>query len=299
MSGKVKLRLIGDSLLDSMEAAIDDFESNKLLTVKQDSSDELSSFGDQLSSQSQQHPPAEDLTLDLFHRVMKNGENYAYDANIGQYVHVDTLKRDSSSSSPSPSSSADPHISRDLNYLKSMKREKTEMTRIVEETIQRRSEDYIDDVIDLTHDTLREWKGKTSCSLCEFQFPPAQLLGTISLNTLLNWRKDHQLSLEKYPASQSSLVNKYQTMRLCVFCMQFFDTNFSHHFDLEMEANAEIKIRLKEQLLQKKGQEKETPITKLQTELSIAELHHRKVGPIKPRKTLEVLSLSSLVSRSS
>jgi hypothetical protein len=291
ISGKVKLRMIGDSLLDCMEAAIDDFESNKFLTVRQDSSDELSSIdcdpslSQQSQSQSQpqsQQRPSEDLSLDLFHRVMKNGENFAYDGNIGQYVHVDTL-----------TDSSNQNISRDLNYLKFMKREKKEMTKIVEETLQRRSEDYIEDVIDLTHDTLREWKGKVPCSLCEFLFPPSQLLGTISLNTLLNWRKDHQLSLENYPASKSSINNKYRTVRLCIFCTQFFDSNFSHHFDVEMEANAEIRTRLKEQLKQKKTQSKETPMTKLQTDLSIAELYHRKVGTIK-QKTLQVRPFASL-----
>lgn len=288
--GKVRLKMTGDTLLECMDAAIEDFNSDNLLTFRSmksfdeygiEHSDSVSEEMSTLSSTVSVPKAKEDPSLDLFHRVMKNGENYAYDGNIGQYVHVDTLKDRN-----------DGNIIRDLQYLKFMKREKHEMTKIVEETIQRRSDEYIENVIDITHDNLKEWKGKIPCSLCEYHFPPSQLLGTISLNTLLKWRSDHHLPIDQYPSGKSSLMKKYEMMKLCVFCTQFFDSNFSHSLDVEMEANAEFKQQQKEKLIQKKSKPRETPISKLQVDISIAELYNKKVGSLR-QKVLEVSDIIS------
>jgi hypothetical protein len=285
--GKVRLKFNADTLFECMNEAIHDFDTDNFLTIRnmksEDSTNGTTPLEDDRSLCSSTSPTVtEDLSLDLFHRVMKNGENYAYDGNIGQYVHVDTLKDRAVDSNGTVG-----NVSRDLNYLKFMKREKHEMTKIVEETIQRRNDEYIENVIDITHDTLKEWKGKVPCSLCEHHFPPSQLLGTISLNTLLNWRADHHLQQQQFPASKSSLLNKYQMVKLCVFCSQFFDDNFSHSLDVEMEANAEFKKHLKEKLMDKKSKPRESPLTKFQVNLSIAELYNKKVGAIK-HKVLEV-----------
>lgn len=290
--GKVRLKLNADTLLECMNDAILDFDSENFLTIRNMKSEEsngtapLEDERSLCSSSSPRTNPTsatEDQSLDLFHRVMKNGENYAYDGNIGQYVHIDTLKDRVVDGTGNVV-----NVSRDLNYLKFMKREKHEMTKIVEETIQRRNDEYVENVIDITHDTLKEWKGKVPCSLCEHPFPPSQLLGTISLNTLLNWRSDHlHQPVEQDPPSKSSLLKKYQMVKLCVFCSQFFDENFSHSLDVEMEANAEFKQHLKENLIHKKSKQRETPLSKFQVNLSIAELYTKKVGSIK-HKVLEV-----------
>lgn len=288
--GKVKLRMTYDTLKESMNNAIDDFETEKFLSIRtsretllqeqQRKEEQLEQIN---NNNNNNKLSKEDLKLDLFHRVMKNGENYAYDGNIGQYVHIETLKNRQDSDQ-----SKDNNIVRDLHYLKFMKREKHEMNKIVEETINRRNAEYIENVIDLTYDTLNEWKEKVPCSLCEYMFPPSQLLGTISLKTLITWREQHNVK-SNLSEAKSSLNNIYTNVKLCIFCSQFFDTNFSYTLDVEAAANKKIKKQLKEKIQEAKKKEKETPVTKIQLELSIAELYNKKLGSIK-QKILEVSS---------
>jgi hypothetical protein len=204
----------------------------------------------------------EDLTLDLFHRVMKTGGNYAYDGNIGQYIHVDTLA----------SRDDDTLIHADLNYLKLMKREKLEMGKIVQSKIDQRSAEQYANAFDSTADKLQEWKGKLPCSLCELMFPVAQLLGTISFKAVTKWKEVHNVTVAQ--DAKIKAENVYDSSKLCLFCTQFFDASYSDVFELEREANEECKKRTKHYVQIIKN--KESPLAGMQIGLAIAELKHKK-----------------------
>lgn len=218
----------------------------------------------------------EDLTLDLFDRVMKTGGSYAYDGNIGQFIHIDTLS----------SRDDDSLIHTDLNYLKLMKREKMEMGKIVQAKIDQRSAEQYANAFDSTVDKLHEWKGKQSCSLCELQFPVAQLLGTISFKAITKWKEERNV-----PVRQDAKVkaeNVYDTAKLCLFCTQFFDASYADVFDVEKEANDDCKKRTKQFVQMVKN--KESPLVGIQIGLAIAELKQKKnSGGMKIMREAEVI----------
>jgi hypothetical protein len=177
-----------------------------------------------------------------------------------------------------------------------MKREKSEMCKVVQETLLRRSDEYIGNVIDMTYDSMREWKAKAPCSLCEFLFPPAQLLGSITLHSVRKWKESRQVP-DPLSVAKSSVNNVYEKVKLCVFCTQFFDSNFSNTFDVESEANRDLKTHL---LMSRRAGETRhsdsmdgSGLHKMKIGVAIAELYLRKQGALKAR-SIEVMHVPLL-----
>lgn len=172
----------------------------------------------------------------LFDQVLQNAGKLAYDASIGQFVHIDTLKLRGDESDNGL-------IVRDVNYIKFMTREKEEMGKIVAEVRDRR--DHPDDsstasiasAMAKSAAALAEWQGRAPCGLCGVEFPIAQLMGTITNRAVVQWLTSHGVILK--PTDSRRLQSKlYDKTKLCLFCTQFFDLNFGDVFDAERAALA-------------------------------------------------------------
>ena len=260
---KIRLPLISENLKECVHAAIvGRICEEKAESTGEEKSQDIDSTSSRLEKQ---HTESENLeALDLFHKVLKAGESYAYDGTIGQYVHVDTLGSRSSDDAA--------YIHSDLLYLKLMRREKTEMCKIVQETLDRRNTDNYANAIDATADRLREWKGTAPCALCEVHFPVGQLLGSISFKSVAKWKADHNVTtLCDMKLSRSTA---YDSTRVCLFCAQFFDASCTRAFEVEKEANEDYKQRTKQFVHRAKN--KESPLVSMQIGVAIAELKHKK-----------------------
>jgi len=264
---RLRLPMVADTLLDCVKAAISQSVSESEYVIAPAVSTD--------SVEKKTTARCDDPSLDLFDRVMKAGQDYAYDANIGQFVHVDTLKDRSDENSGL--------ILKDLQYLKFMKREKVEMGKIVQETISRRNVERVGNALDTTVDRLQEWKQKVPCALCEYMFPPAQLLGTISFKTVAKWKEDHNVP----PCSdaKAQAANVYDSARLCLFCTQFFHADYTDTFDVEIAANEDLKKQRLEYVRNEVNSE--SPLMQIHIGLTLAELRHKKRAASVRQRVLE------------
>lgn len=195
--------------------------------------------------------------LDLYDSVMNKAKDLEYDVILGQFVPAVAQK--------------------ELKYVQSMKKEKETMIKIVQDTILCR-EDNASHTKDLNvnEDILNEWKEKVPCSLCHFLYPPAQLLGSISNQSILNWMKEHEVSTDTKECKKM-LLQAYEAAKMCLFCTQFFDENYADTFDVEISANEEIRSRRKEDKIKVSTITKDDQaIEKMNEKLAIAELKSKK-----------------------
>jgi hypothetical protein len=237
----VTLPVVRESLLDAVK------ESIRLLDTSQNQYDSTSS-GRACSDEDQ--IVVQNKGLDLYHRVMDGAKDLS--GLDGSVKH------------------------KDLKYVQSMKKEKDAMDKIVKDTILSRVEDPLSKDLNTCEDNMSEWKAKVSCALCAVSFPPAQLLGNISNQSILKWMKEHGVSVDSKECKKMAL-QAYETARMCLFCTQFFDQNYSDTFDVELSANEDFRSRRKNEKKHNKAISKEDKfIEKMNEKLSIAELKNKK-----------------------
>lgn len=124
----------------------------------------------------------------LYDNVIRDGGDFAYNSNTGQYINKDTL------STVNDEPAVDNSIKVDLGYLKLMKQTKIIMTKSVAEIISKRKKGH--DIFDTSQD-YRDPKDMElrSCALCEFDFPFGALLGKISYRTVSKWKTDRDVKV--------------------------------------------------------------------------------------------------------
>lgn len=271
----VKLPMIQESLLDAVLEAVTK-EATKVNAVELPPPDGPLTISINDGREEQKKP------MDLYHKIMHQAKDLEYNVVMGQFVPVGEAAGSGGAAAiatakvPSPNGSVS---HKDLNYVQSMQRQKDVMDKVVKDTIQTRAEEsdspYTKD-LNANEDYLNEWKAKVPCSLCGYAFPPAQLLGSISNQSILNWLKAHNASTDSKECKKMAL-QAYEAAKMCLFCTQFFDENCANAFDVELSANEEFRRRRKENKKQKKKETKEDHvIAKLNEKLSIAELKSKK-----------------------
>ena len=71
----------------------------------------------------------------------------------------------------------------------------------------------------------------TPCGCCEREFRGRCLLGVASFHQVAEWRASHDAP---FPANDPrfAISKRYEPIRLCVFCTQFFDQDFSDYMSI-------------------------------------------------------------------
>jgi len=148
----------------------------------------------------------------LFEYVIERARTQAYDTDIGQYVHKDTLLSDGDNSHN--------RFKTEFNYIKLMETQRKEMKKVVHQFIIERDyhhEPYIPHKADVP---------RLPCFICGLLAPEPELLGKITFAGAIKWKEAHGVMT---PLSDHRLNSndKYDVVKLCVFCTQFFDADFS------------------------------------------------------------------------
>jgi len=255
----VNLPLIQDSLLDAVKEAVSNLGSSSKcshLSSTQSSDVSYSPVIEPIGDSGSSVPPKPSERLDLYHTVMKKARDLEYDAIMGQFV-----------------SSEEP---KELKYVQSMIKEKETMVKIVQDKILSREDNSpLTKELNVNEDALNEWKDKVPCSLCQHLYPPAQLLGSISNHSILNWMKAHAVSTDTKECKKM-FMQEYEAAKLCLFCTQFFDENYSETFDVEISANEEIRSRRIDEKKCVAVTKEDKVIEKMNAKLAIAELKTKK-----------------------
>ena len=109
-----------------------------------------------------------------------------------------------------------------------MELEKLLMKNMITETISlRKNDDYIEEPHPESSDLLPK-----SCALCERVMPSSTLLGMITFHAIAAWKQDHGVPI---PPNDHRLKSHllYNTVHICLFCNQFFDSDFGQAFEIE------------------------------------------------------------------
>jgi hypothetical protein len=175
---------------------------------------------DQASHRMEAVEPA-NTALSLFDQVIEHANNLVYDSSFGRYLESSTLEQ--KSSSPISHNRTNPRYKTEFKYAQSMLRSKVELRWAVEEDI--RQSDLENGLV-----VVDERKKKTSqhepCVLCEAMFPLPSLVGMVSYKAALDWKINHGVYID--PKDKRFLKNSvHDGAKLCIFCMQFFNNNFS------------------------------------------------------------------------
>lgn len=198
---------------------------------------------------------------DLFTQVMISGNEYGYNANIGQFVHIDTLK--------DMSEDEKKLVMTDLKYIKFMEREKNEMAKIVQIKLESRT--HVDESPDMFKERNTEWMSKEQCALCTYTFPVNQLLGVTTIRAVHEWLKN-----KGHIVSNVKLINSYNKAKLCLFCTQFFDTNITDLFGIQSNSARQIKkSKFTMNGIRKIFENESSPSSVILATLSVAELKLR------------------------
>jgi hypothetical protein len=224
--------------------------------------------------------------LSLFDRVMYDASDLAYDAAIGQYVHVDTTSDRTDTH----------HLTHDLGYVKFMQREKLEMTRIVDETKRRRDDKSLFVEHSEIDDIAPPIGTQHKCQLCEVLFPKIQLVGMITYKAIAAWR-EHRGIVVDYGDPRFCKYGIHDAALLCVYCTQFFDKDFSDV--MESKASEEnfaasegilrgtlhctnsVYKRMMRKLIVKQQEIHDRPMSRIEQKVTVAQLKFR-LGSVKP-----------------
>ena len=104
------------------------------------------------------------------------------------------------------------------------------MSDVVGEVVRRRNEAYLYDSSADLDVNRSEWEPYQDCQLCERSYPKSQLYGLISMKAVINWKLEHnvQLAPNDHRLDMGSIHNG---AKLCIFCTQFFDSQYADLFD--------------------------------------------------------------------
>ncbi|GMH76431.1 hypothetical protein TrST_g1969 [Triparma strigata] len=169
--------------------------------------------------------------MDLFEQVMENGKGLVYDPSVGQFRERKGISR---RKSISPADLANLHgVSDHFHYIKFMKREKDAMTfkldLLMKEKSGEKHEAPTNEDIEaeyLKGSSVLQSHLNKPCTLCEMVFKPWNLPGVVPFKAVSEWRRKHGKPFDKTDRrlAQSRV---YEACRLCLFCTQFFDADFS------------------------------------------------------------------------
>ena len=65
------------------------------------------------------------------------------------------------------------------------------------------------------------------CILCEYIFPIEALVGVITYRTICQWKEQHDVNMNDTHTSKQ--YNPHDIVKLCIFCNQFFDNEYSEN----------------------------------------------------------------------
>lgn len=180
----------------------------------------------------------------LFDKVMSGANDLVYDSHIGQYVEKSKLDagvlasptRETNDEGSLDGEETLHGLIKEFQYVKHMRKERD----IMRNTIQTKKENgKLPDMGPTSasfHDTPFSDRGedrtkhRAPCALCEFPFPVVSLMGQVPFNAVVQWRARHGNPI---PESDPRLDvhSRYETARICAYCTQFFDKNFTDYVE--------------------------------------------------------------------
>lgn len=181
--------------------------------------------------------------IDLFQSVIERAQTQAYDAGIGQYVHKDTIV---------PEDAEDKmRFKTELNYFKIMETQRKEMKKVVENYILHR--DYHQEpFVPYKAEALR-----SPCFICGLIVPDPELLGTITFAGAMKWKEARGVPPPVFDHRMHS-NDKYDLVKMCVFCTQFFDEDFSDVTATALAEKQALETVLEESPVRRKKLDKPT-----------------------------------------
>ena len=167
----------------------------------------------------------------LFDQLIGKGRKEAYDSNIGRYIALENLDGEGRDMYDDPDGR---RFKTTLTYVDSMEAAKKNLAKCVEDVqVMRRNEK------ESGIKTFRPPKPedpRMDCGICQMNFPVVSLLGEIPFKSAVDWRGEHEAPIPVDIRFDPKRV--YDSVRICLFCLQFFNKNFGEHLD---EARMELK----------------------------------------------------------
>jgi hypothetical protein len=181
--------------------------------------------------------------IDLFQSVIERAHTQAYDAGIGQYVHKDTIV---------PEDAEDKmRFKTELNYSKIMETQRKEMKKIVENYILHRNY-HQEPFVPYKAETPR-----SPCFICGIIVPDPELVGTITFAGAIKWKEARGVPPPVFDHRMHS-NDKYSLVKMCVFCTQFFDEDFSDVTATSLAEQQALETALEESPMRRKKLDKPT-----------------------------------------
>jgi len=206
--------------------------------------EEDTAFDDGESGSRKKSASSAHVPISLFDQVLRGASEQVYDPHIGQYVEKTAIEADAKVEDEQTQSDdgkeeqpAFHGMDQDFNYVKSMRRERDVMkervqvyNQVVSEARAAEIEQRIIEKKDLANSAVLPRNMHQNCALCLQQFHPRNLMGSVAFNAVAEWRASHG---EPFPEDDSrlKLQRRYEPVRLCVFCMQFFDKDFVEYVE--------------------------------------------------------------------
>uniref|UniRef100_A0A7S1UBN2 Uncharacterized protein n=1 Tax=Phaeomonas parva TaxID=124430 RepID=A0A7S1UBN2_9STRA len=217
----------------------------------------------------------EGRNVSLFDQVMRDAQGLVYDAGIGQFVEKETIqkkialeveerkrrhrlptddmdakarhrKREQEAVESEPLHGIDS----EFEYVRFMQREKGAMTRKIKEAEYKKKQAESVDVDAFgmpspahsqQYDT---WIGEKIylpkehtlyCALCCRIYEEHNLVGVVPFKAVVDWRSERDAPFDESDR-RLQLSKIYDNVKLCVFCTQFFDDDFSKYLDYHRNA---------------------------------------------------------------
>lgn len=197
-----------------------------------------------------------DRKLSLYDTIIDKAHNLAYDGSVGRFIDIKSietiLEKQIQANQPQNASNLEESTpiniidkyKTDLEYPKHMIISKKELELAVNEEIKHLSHlpskhhpiDLSHQNINLNDPILKNQQKFSICYLCLLTFPKESLAGIVSLKSVLQWKANHDVEVNRRD-KQYLKYTLVDGVPICVFCMQFFDDNYS--FILEQMAKEE------------------------------------------------------------